>query len=82
MVAMPWRSTPDPTGTTLLDRPADELLLDALGATEQRADCCSARPLHRVILATSDPTTGELLLCGHHYRRHSEALVKSGAAVS
>jgi len=52
-------------------------------ASFERADCCGARALFRVVLAsTSKGSRGrELLLCGHHLRRQHAALVAAHAAV-
>lgn len=48
-----------------------------------RADCCSAGPVMRVILpATPDRTrTAQLLLCAHHCRESRRSLAHAGAAV-
>jgi hypothetical protein len=54
----------------------------ALGVNE-RACCCPARPLVRVMLpaAGSRPELVDLLLCGHHYRASQAALRAAGAVV-
>ena len=48
-----------------------------------RACCCPARPVVRVILPPApgrlDPV--DLLLCGHHYRASQAALAAAGAEV-
>ena len=63
---------------------ADELteIGMALGVHE-RACCCPARPLVRVMLpaAGSRPELVDLLLCGHHYRASQAALRAAGAVV-
>ena len=48
-----------------------------------RADCCSAAPALRVVLATRLPSgrPAELLLCAHHYRASCPALAHTGATV-
>lgn len=54
----------------------------AIGITD-RADCCPARPVVRVVLpaAASRPEPADLLMCGHHYRASRAALRAAGAAV-
>jgi len=65
-------------------RLADELaeISMALGVGE-RACCCPARPVVRVIMpaTVTHPDPVDLLLCGHHYRTAQEALRAAGAAV-
>jgi hypothetical protein len=53
-----------------------------LGITE-RACCCPARPVVRVMMPATAcrPDPVDLLLCGHHYRVSRAALHASGAAV-
>jgi hypothetical protein len=66
------------------DRLWSELLDDgAVPITDRRADCCVARPAFRVVLPASSATAqaGELLLCGHHYRRSAELLEAKDAVV-
>ena len=63
--------------------PDDAILREALPAMADRACCCPARPLMRIVMPPS-PARGhetELLLCGHHYRASAEALSAAGAAV-
>jgi hypothetical protein len=47
------------------------------------ACCCPSRPAVRVVLpASADrPRPAELLLCGHHFRASSDALLEARAAV-
>ncbi len=54
----------------------------ALGMTE-RACCCPARPVVRVVMPASQNRSEpvDLLLCGHHYRVSQAALQAAGAAV-
>ena len=54
----------------------------ALGITE-RACCCPARPVVRVMMpaTTRRPDPVDLLLCGHHYRASQATLQAAGAAV-
>jgi hypothetical protein len=62
---------------------ADELAeIDrAIGVTE-RACCCPARPVVRVVMpATATRPEVDLLLCGHHYRTGQAALRAAGAWV-
>jgi hypothetical protein len=53
-----------------------------LGITE-RACCCPARPVVRVVMPATAwrPDPVDLLLCGHHYRASQAALEAAGAAV-
>jgi hypothetical protein len=53
-----------------------------LGITE-RACCCPARPVVRVMMPATAcrPDPVDLLLCGHHYRASQAALQDAGAAV-
>jgi hypothetical protein len=63
--------------------PQDDLLPDSLVWREDRACCCPAQPVVRVIM----PPTAErrhsvdLLLCGHHYRVSRQALAAAHARV-
>ena len=52
-------------------------------AVAERACCCPARPVVRVVMPTtaSRPEPVDLLLCGHHYRAGHAALLAAGAAV-
>ncbi|HET9649505.1 MAG TPA: hypothetical protein VFP34_14930 [Microlunatus sp.] len=54
----------------------------AIGASE-RACCCSASPLYRVVLPPSAARAHktDLLMCGHHYRASARKLKASGAVV-
>ncbi len=45
----------------------------------QRACCCSARPSFCAVLPAAPRTP--LLLCGHHYRIHRDALKQAHAAI-
>ena len=64
------------------DRVALTELGMALGITE-RACCCPARPVVRVMMPATAcrPDPVDLLLCGHHYRASQAALQAAGAAV-
>ncbi len=63
---------------------ADELakMEMALGVTD-RACCCPARPVVRVVMSASRsrPEPVDLLLCGHHYWVSRAALQTAGTAV-
>jgi hypothetical protein len=63
---------------------ADELakMKMALGVTD-RACCCPARPVVRVVMpaSRSRPEPVDLLLCGRHYWVSQPALHAAGAAV-
>lgn len=50
---------------------------------DERACCCSAPPLVRVVLVRDEPSVHavDILLCGHHYRGSHEALSRLGALV-
>jgi len=47
---------------------------------DDRACCCSARPVVRVLMpaAPSRPYRVELLLCGHHFRLSQWTLAAAG----
>lgn len=48
-----------------------------------RACCCPARPVVRVLIppASARPHSVDLLLCGHHYRTSCAALAAAGAVI-
>ena len=48
-----------------------------------RACCCPARPVVRVLIppALARPHSVDLLLCGHHYRASCAALAAAGAVI-
>ena len=48
-----------------------------------RACCCPARPVVRVLIppASARPHSVDLLLCGHHYRAYCAALAAAGAVI-
>jgi len=48
-----------------------------------RACCCPARPVVRVLIppAPARPHSADLLLCGHHYRASGAALAAAGAVI-
>jgi len=61
----------------------DPFLPDSPACREDRACCCPAQPVVRVIMppAAGRPDPVDLLLCGHHYRVSRKALAKAGASV-
>ncbi|HUN34572.1 MAG TPA: hypothetical protein VMU95_21420 [Trebonia sp.] len=64
--------------------PADEAAqLPSELRMADRACCCSARPMVRVLMPPSAgrPHVSELLLCGHHFRASQNALRAAGAIV-
>ena len=50
---------------------------------QDRACCCPAHPVVRVIMppTAERPHSVELLLCGHHYRVSRQALAAAGARI-
>jgi hypothetical protein len=63
--------------------PLDESLPTSPARREDRACCCPAQPVVRVIMP---PTAHrqhpvDLLLCGHHYRVSHRALAVAGARI-
>src|SRR6185437_2821995 len=63
--------------------PPDRVLADSPACREDRACCCPAHPVVRVVMppVTGRPHSVDLLLCGHHYRVSREALDAAGALV-
>ncbi len=61
----------------------DPFLPDSPAYREDRACCCPAQPVVRVIMppAAGRPHSVDLLLCGHHYRVSRKTLAKAGASV-
>ncbi len=59
----------------------DDLIPSASPAVADRACCCLARPVVRIIMPPSPTREHEtdLLLCGHHYRASCAALLAAGA---
>jgi hypothetical protein len=63
--------------------PWDDVLPGSPAEYEDRACCCPAYPVARVVM----PPTAErrhsvdLLLCGHHYRVSRQALAAAGARI-
>ncbi|GAA2806553.1 DUF7455 domain-containing protein [Kribbella solani] len=54
---------------------------ECVGGWPERACCCSAAPMVKVLLPSPRGTSHvvDLYLCGHHYRRSFGTLVESGA---
>lgn len=63
--------------------PPDPILAESPACREDRACCCPANPVVRVIMppAAGRPHSVDLLLCGHHYRVSRRALDAAGALV-
>ena len=63
--------------------PPDPIPADSPACREDRACCCPAAPVVRVIMphAAGRPHPVDLLLCGHHYRVSRRALDAAGALV-
>ncbi len=74
----PHRSAPE-TGSP----PPDLGELAGSAYREDRACCCPAQPLVRVIMPPTPQRAYpvDLLLCGHHYRVSRHALIAAGAAI-
>jgi len=63
--------------------PWDDILPDSQVWREDRACCCPGQPVVRVIMPPSPGRrhSVDLLLCGHHYRVHRQALAAADARV-
>ena len=63
--------------------PQDDLLPDSSAWHEDRACCCPAHPVVRVIMPPIPERqhSVDLLLCGHHYRVSRRALRTAGAHI-
>jgi len=66
-----WSAPPDPSQLTVSPY------------REDRACCCPAQPLVRVIMPPTPQRAYpvDLLLCGHHYRVCRQALIAAGASI-
>jgi hypothetical protein len=64
-------------------RPADDMLPDSAAWREDRACCCPAPPVVRVIMLPTPERRHsiDLLLCGHHYRICRQALAAARARI-
>jgi hypothetical protein len=72
-----------PATTTTTVAPDDLTPTTRSKPLADRADCCSAQPLFRVVMAaTADrPHPAELLMCGHHLRASQGALLTRGVSI-
>jgi hypothetical protein len=63
--------------------PGNEMLPSSPAWREDRACCCPAQPVVRVIMPPTPqrPHSVDLLLCGHHYRVSRQALVVARARI-
>jgi len=63
--------------------PQDDVLPGSLACREDRACCCPAQPVVRVIMppTAKRPHSVDLLLCGHHYRVSRQALAAVRARI-
>lgn len=63
--------------------PLDEILPASPPRIEDRACCCPAQPVVRVIMPPTAwrPHSVDLLMCGHHYRVSRQALAAAGARI-
>jgi len=63
--------------------PWDDMLPPSPTRYEDRACCCPAYPVVRVIMppTAKRPHSVDLLLCGHHYRVSRQALAAAGARI-
>jgi hypothetical protein len=63
--------------------PRDDMLPGSPAWREDRACCCPAQPVVRVIMppAPQRRHSVDLLLCGHHYRVSRQALVAARARI-
>ena len=63
--------------------PWDDILRDSRAWREDRACCCPAQPVVRVIMPPTPqrPHSVDLLLCGHHYRVSRPALAAARARI-
>jgi hypothetical protein len=76
---------PSARNDNAIRRPLDDAIpaRDASAGLADRACCCSAKPMVRVIMPPTQARQHEtdLLLCGHHYRVSRQALAAAGARV-
>jgi hypothetical protein len=63
--------------------PGDQADWSGAPALGDRACCCPARPVVRVLIppASARPHPVDFLLCGHHYRASVPALAAAGAVI-
>jgi hypothetical protein len=74
---------PDGTAPESGSQAPDELLTNAPPRYEDRACCCPAQPVVRVIMPPTPQRrhSVDLLLCGHHYRVSRQALTAAEARI-
>jgi hypothetical protein len=72
-----------PTGRAAGTPPDDRAAQSRPHALGDRACCCPARPVVRVLIPPSParPHSVDLLLCGHHYQASCAALAAVGAVI-
>ena len=72
-----------PGGQAAGTPPEDRAAWPGPYALGDRACCCPARPVVRVLIppAPARPHSVDLLLCGHHYRASCAALAAAGAVI-
>ena len=72
-----------PVGQAAGMHPDDEAAWSGPHDLGDRACCCPARPVVRVLIppAPARPHSVDLLLCGHHYRASGAALAAAGAVI-
>ena len=72
-----------PAGQAAGTAPDDRAAWSRPHALGDRACCCPARPVVRVLIppTTARPHSVDLLLCGHHYRASGAALAAAGAVI-
>ena len=72
-----------PGGQAAGTPPEDRAAWPGPHALGDRACCCPARPVVRVLIppASARPHSVDLLLCGHHYRASCAALAAAGAVI-
>jgi hypothetical protein len=72
-----------PAGQAAGTAPDDQAAWSGPHDLGDRACCCPARPVVRVLIppAPARPHSADLLLCGHHYRTSGAALAIAGAVI-
>jgi len=72
-----------PAGPAAGTAPVDRAAWSGPHDLGDRACCCPARPVVRVLIppAATRPRSVDLLLCGHHYRASGAALAAAGAVI-
>jgi hypothetical protein len=72
-----------PVGPAAGTPPDDQAARSGWHDLGDRACCCPARPVVRVLIppASARPHSVDLLLCGHHHRASGAALAAAGAVI-